>query len=75
MAVTSTRCAVLGAHVSRVTDLEGRPTAVICPEYEESTGISRAKRAAREGGPLSQFLERTSQPSLASRSIQCDLRS
>ncbi|MGE5246601.1 MAG: hypothetical protein ACM3SQ_20425 [Betaproteobacteria bacterium] len=75
MAITSVRCAVLGAQVSRITDLEGRPSAIICAEYDEGTGICRLKRASREGGPLSQFLERASEDSLSSPSLQCDLRS
>ena len=32
MAIASVDCPVLGSHVTRVTDLEGLTTRVICPE-------------------------------------------
>ena len=44
MPIVSVRCPVLGAKVTCVTDLEGEATQVICPEYEESTGLCRLKR-------------------------------
>ncbi len=71
--MTSVRCPVLGAHVTRVTDLEGQPTAIICAEYEKPTGICRMKRGALSGGPLSQLLNRVSEETLATRSIRCEL--
>ena len=74
MAMTSIRCPVLGAHVTRVTDLEGTVTRIICAEYEESTGNCRLKKTALEGGPLAQLLERMSEETLDSRSTLCVLR-
>ncbi len=52
MAMTSIRCPVLGAHVTLVTDLEGKVTRIICAEYEEATGARSLNKAALEGGPL-----------------------
>jgi hypothetical protein len=57
-----------------VTDLEGDVTRVICPEYEEPTGICRLKRSVQESGPLGQFLERVSEESLATPGARCILR-
>ena len=74
MAMTSIRCPVLGAHVTRVTDLEGTVTRIICAEYDESTGNCRLKKTALEGGPLAQLLERMSEETLDSRSTLCVLR-
>ena len=74
MAMTSVRCPVLGAHVTRVTDLEGTVTRIICAEYEESTGNCRLKKAVLDGGPLAQLLERLSEESLNTHSTLCDLR-
>ncbi len=73
MAITSVRCTVLGADVTRVTDFEGQPTTIICAEYERPTGLCRLKRNALEGGPLSQLLERVEERTLDSRAIRCDL--
>ena len=74
MAMTSIRCPVLGAHVTRVTDLEGTVTRIICAEYEESSGTCRLKKTALEGGPLGQLLERMSEGTLDTRSTLCVLR-
>lgn len=74
MPITSVRCPVLQANVTRITDLEGEVTRVICPEYEDPTGICRIKQGARTGGPLSQFLERVSEETLDRRTTRCDLR-
>ena len=73
MAITSVRCPVLGASVTRVTDLEDEVTAIICPEYEEPIGICRLKKNALEGGPLSQLLERVSEDRLETRTTRCNL--
>jgi hypothetical protein len=64
---------VLGAHVSRVTNLEDEVAAIICPEYEERTGICRLKKTALAGGPLSQLLERLSEDTLGIRTTRCHL--
>jgi hypothetical protein len=74
MAMTSIRCPVLGGHVTQVTDLEGTVTRIICTEYEGSNGACRLKKAALEGGPLAQLLERMSEDTLNSRSSVCVLR-
>jgi hypothetical protein len=74
MALHPVHCAVLHATVTRETDLEGEVTRVICPEYEEATGICRLKRRVQESGPLGQLLERVSEESLETRSTQCVLR-
>jgi hypothetical protein len=74
MAMTSIRCSVLGAHVTRVTDFEGNVVRIICAEYEESSGTCRLKKTALEGGPLAQLLERVSEDTLNTRSTLCMLR-
>jgi hypothetical protein len=74
MAITSIRCPVLGAHVARLTDLEGAVTKVICAEYDEGTGTCRLKKTALEGGPLTQLLARLSEDTLAARGTFCELR-
>jgi hypothetical protein len=71
MAIRSVRCPVLGANVTLVTDLEGAVTRVICVEYDDADGGCRLKKAAREGGPLGQLLERVSEESLDTRSTRC----
>ena len=73
MAIVYVRCPVLGASVTRVTDLEGEVTALICPEFEEPTGICRLKKNARQGGPLSQLIERVSEDTLGTRTTRCNL--
>ena len=74
MAISSVRCPVLNAHVARVTDLEGNVTRIICAEYDAADGSCRLKNATREGGPLAQLLERTSEHALDTRSTACVLR-
>ena len=74
MPITSVRCPILQASVTRITDLEGEVSRVICPEYDEPTGICGMKKSARTGGPLSQFLERVSEETLDRRTTRCDLR-
>jgi hypothetical protein len=74
MAMTSIRCPVLGAQITRVTDFGGQVTRIICAEYDQSTGTCRLKHTALQGGPLSQLLERVSEGTLNSRSTLCMLR-
>jgi hypothetical protein len=74
MAMTSIRCPVLGAHITRLTDFEGHVTRIICAEYQESTGVCRLKRTALEGGPLAQLLNRLSEETLSTRSTVCVMR-
>jgi hypothetical protein len=73
MAITTVRCHVLGANVTRVTDLEGAVTRVICPEYREPEGICRLRSDAVKGGPLSRLLERVEEQTLAERGVRCEL--
>lgn len=73
MPIASVRCPVSGANVTRVTDFEGEPTLIVCAQYDEPTGICRLKQGAADGGPLSEFLERVSEETLASKSLLCDL--
>ena len=73
MAIQSVHCAVLGSHVTRVTDLEGQTTKIMCPELEPS-GVCRLKRESQQGGPLSRLLERVSEGTLQSKDLKCILR-
>lgn len=67
--------ALCSAHIStRVTDLEGHVTKIICGEYDKSTGRCRLKRSALQGGPLARLLERVSEAGLNTRSTLCVLR-
>ena len=74
MALNSVHCSVLHATVTRETDLEGEVTRVICPEYEEPTGICRMRHGAQASGPLGRLLERVSEASLARPDTLCILR-
>ena len=73
MAIESIYCHVLGAHVTRMTGLEGEVVRIICVEYDEPTGDCRLKKAGRQGGPLSQLLERVSEEALDTKSVRCHL--
>ena len=64
-------CPVVAAQISRVTNLEGDVTSVICPDYEAETGLCRRRAAVRKGGPLSQLLERVSEGTLSDSSARC----
>ena len=74
MAINSVRCHVLGANVTRVTDLEGAVTTIICPKYDDSKGVCRLKRDAFKGGPLSQLLARVYEDTLDSPTTRCEMR-
>ncbi len=73
MAIDQVRCPVTGAIVSRVLDFEGETTKIICPEYDEPTGMCRLKESVSKGGMLSQLLERVSEGSLNTRNTRCVL--
>jgi hypothetical protein len=73
MAINLVRCPVLGGNVTRISDLEGATTKIICAEYERSTGTCRMKRTATQGGMLSQLLERMSENTLDSKNTRCVL--
>ncbi len=63
---------MLGAHVTRVTDVHGKVTRIICTEYD-STGTCLLMQS-RAGGPLSQLLERVANHTFGSRDTLCVLR-
>ena len=71
MAFHTVRCPVLGAHVTRVTDLEGAVTRIICPEYDFQGGGCRLKTSALAGGPLGQLLERVAEDTLETPGTRC----
>jgi hypothetical protein len=73
MPITSVYCHVFGANVTRVIDIEGSVTRLICPAFESPTGQCRIRREGLSGGPLSQLLERVAEDTLDVRSIQCNL--
>jgi hypothetical protein len=73
MEITSAWCSVLQARVPRVTTLEGEVTKVICPEFDSSSKTCRVKKAAGQGGPLSQLLDCVTEQSLAHPDSRCNL--
>jgi len=73
MPMTTVHCHVLGATVTRVTDFEGRVTHLICPEYDEATGVCRIRQQASSGGPLTELLERVAEDTLDRRGTRCPL--
>ena len=74
MAITSVFCRVAHGLVTRVTDLEGEISRVICPEYEGPTGVCQLKKRALEDAPLSRFLGRFDADMLDRRTTRCDLQ-
>jgi len=73
MAITLTRCHVLGTTVTRVTDLEGNVERVICPHYDEPNRACTLRADAFRAGPLAQLLERVAEDTLGSRGRRCEL--
>jgi len=73
MGINLVRCPVLGANITRVTDLEGETTKIICAEYDEPTRTCRLKAGAFQGGMLSQLLERVAEDTLDTRNTRCVL--
>jgi hypothetical protein len=73
MAIASIRCPILGARVTRVTDLEGAVARIICVAYDHPTGTCRLKTKALTGGPLTQLLERAAENTLHTRDPRCAL--
>lgn len=71
MPIISVPCRVLGSNVTRVTDFEGAVAQLICPEYDERTGICRIREQGAGSGPLSQLLERVDEDTLARRDARC----
>ena len=74
MGITTVRCHVLGANVTRVLDFEGTVTRVICPEYQAPEGLCRRRSAAAQAGPLARLLERREEETLAEHGVMCVLR-
>ena len=73
MSTATVHCPVIGSNITRMTDFEGQPTKIICSEYQEPLGTCRLKRRAKEGGMLSQFLERVSEGTLDTKDVRCVL--
>jgi hypothetical protein len=73
MPIESVFCHVLSGHVTRITGLEDETVRIICTQYE-SSGDCRLKKAGRQGGPLSQLLERAAEEALDTKSVACHLR-
>jgi hypothetical protein len=73
MEINSAWCPVLRARVARLTTFEGEVTKVICPEFDASSKTCRVKKAARQGGPLSQLLDSVAEQSLAHPDTRCNL--
>ena len=74
MAIVSEYCAVLGSHISRVTDFEGATNKIICPDYVTAGGVCRRLKDAKQGGPLSLLLERVSENMLRTKDEHCIFR-
>ena len=53
MSLETVWCPVTGARVSRLTNLEGEVTGVICQEYVAATGDCHRRTGVLKGGPLS----------------------
>ena len=64
-------CPVIEAHITRVTNLEGEVTSVICPDYVGATGCCRRRTAVLKEGPLAQLLERMSEDTLDDPTTRC----
>jgi hypothetical protein len=68
----SVYCHERRGNISLETDSGGVVRRVICPKYENSTGLCRLRHYTMEGGPLSQLLERVAGNSLNARTTRCD---
>jgi hypothetical protein len=68
----SVYCHERRGNITLETDPDGVVCRVICPKYENSTGLCRLRHDAMEGGPLSQLLERVAGNSLNARTTHCD---
>jgi hypothetical protein len=71
MSLETIWCPVTGRRVSRLANLEGEVTGVICPEYDAATGLCRRRTDVLRGGPLAQLLERASEETLADATTRC----
>ncbi len=68
----SVYCHERRGNITLETDSGGVVRWVICPKYENSTGLCRLRHYTIEGGPLSQLLERVAGNSLNARTTRCD---
>ncbi len=68
----SVYCHERRGNITLETDSGGVVRRVICPKYENSTGLCRLRHYTIEGGPLSQLLERVAGNSLNARTTHCD---
>lgn len=73
MTISTAHCHVLPGAVTRITDLEGHTTRIICPEYDEATGQCRLRLQELGGGPLGRLLVRAEQEALGADSARCVL--
>ena len=73
MAIQSVWCPVSREQVTQVTNFQGGVERVICPEYEVG-GTCRLMKAALQGGPLTQLLERNTEHTLGTRATGCVLK-
>ena len=73
MSIETVRCNVLQDTVTRVIDLEGAVTRIICAEYDEPMRECRIKQRSLGGGPLSRLLDRVAEHTLDRSSTRCDL--
>ena len=64
-------CPVISAHVSRLTNLEGDVTSVICSDFDKATGLCRRRSAVLQGGPIAQLLERVAEDTLGDVGTRC----
>ena len=71
MKLETIRCPIIGTHVARDTDLEGRVSTVICPYYVPATGGCRQRATVSSGGPLARLLERVFEETLDDASTRC----
>ena len=67
----SVYCHERRGNITLETDPDGVVRRVICPKYENSTGLCRLRHDTLEGGPLSQLLERAGN-TLNARATRCD---
>ncbi len=72
MGMKSVYCHERRGNITLETDSGGVVRRVICPKYENSTGLCRLRHYTIEGGPLSQLLERVAGNSLNARTTRCD---
>jgi hypothetical protein len=63
MTVMSSYCRVLGRPIARLTNRHGQLEAVLCREWDQTTGACRLKVEAEQSGLLPVLLEAVGEPS------------